>query len=130
MPDVTREMYTNDDKDQVHELGPNVRLDMSNHGPDSDLHQSILQQDESSTDPEELALAQEEAGLRIVQELKNPDSEWQQVQAYGYLSDSARKHSLTATTLRRPGSIHRCPLKFFNKEKTECIIIAHLGLNM
>ncbi|KAI8330703.1 HotDog domain-containing protein [Chlamydoabsidia padenii] len=125
MPDVTRETYTNNN-DQVHEMGPNVTL--SNHGPNQD---TLLYQDDSNlTDPEEIALAQQEANLRIVQELKHPDSEWQQVRAYGHLSESARKHSLTATTLRRPGSIHRLPLKFFNKDKTECIIIAHLGLNM
>ncbi|ORZ15205.1 HotDog domain-containing protein [Absidia repens] len=102
---------------------------MSNHGPDSDQAQ-LLDNDTLPTDPAELALAQQEASLRIVHDLRHPDSEWQEVRAYGYLSDSAKKHSLTATTLRQPGSIHRRPLKFFNNDKTECILIAHLGQHL
>ncbi|KAI8077752.1 HotDog domain-containing protein [Halteromyces radiatus] len=129
MPDVTSEVYTQDSEDQVHEVGPNVR--MSNHGPDSDEQQLIKQRlaEPLPTDPQERLLAEQENALPKVQELRSSE-EWQEVVAYGYLSESAKKHSLTATSLRGAGLIRRRPLKFFNKEKTECIIIAHLGTNL
>ncbi|CAO3593182.1 unnamed protein product [Absidia cylindrospora] len=134
MPEAVNEQYTttttsttNDTRDQVHEAAPNVRMDMSNHGPDSDQAQ-LLSNDTLPTDPAELALAQQEASLRIVHDLRHPESEWQEVLAYGYLSDAAKKHSLTATTLRQPGSIHRRPLKFFNNDKTEYEHLAYVTL--
>ncbi|ORX48766.1 Thioesterase/thiol ester dehydrase-isomerase [Hesseltinella vesiculosa] len=81
------------------------------------------------SDPAEALLAEQEANLKKVQDLRSSD-DWQEIVAYGYLNDSARSHSLTATTLRGHGMIHRRPLKFYNKDKSECIIIAHLGTNL
>ncbi|KAG0166918.1 hypothetical protein DFQ28_006567 [Apophysomyces sp. BC1034] len=74
-------------------------------------------------------LQEEEKTLAIVGELRK-SVEWHEVEAYKYLSDSARSHSLTATTLRGEGMIARRPLKFFNADKTECILICHLGKNL
>ncbi|KAL0079399.1 HotDog domain-containing protein [Phycomyces blakesleeanus] len=79
--------------------------------------------------PEEEKMRTEENSLNITQTLRN-SKEWHEVVAYGHLAGSARAHSLTATTLRGPGMIVRRPLKFFNADKTECIIIAHLGTNL
>ncbi|KAI9323097.1 HotDog domain-containing protein [Dichotomocladium elegans] len=72
---------------------------------------------------------QEQEVLPIVKKLR-ASPEWHEVMAYGHLSESARARSLTATTLRGDGKIAIRPLKFFNADSTECIIVAHLGRNM
>ncbi|KAI9009377.1 HotDog domain-containing protein [Phycomyces nitens] len=79
--------------------------------------------------PEEEKMRKEENNLKITMTLRD-SKEWHEVVAYGHLAGSARAHSLTATTLRGPGMVVRRPLKFFNNDKTECIIIAHLGTNL
>ncbi|KAI9301110.1 HotDog domain-containing protein [Cunninghamella echinulata] len=101
---------------------------MASHGPNSEVTFQDIAND-LPTDPAELELAKEEASLTIVKELR-ASPEWQEVEAYSYLSDAAKEQSLTATTLRASGLIHRRPLKFYNHDKTECIIIAHLGSNL
>jgi hypothetical protein len=74
-------------------------------------------------------LADQEDNLAVVQELRQSD-DWEEVIAYEHLSDSARAHSLTANTLRANGLIERRPVKFFNGDKTKCIIVLHLGTNL
>lgn len=75
------------------------------------------------------ALADQEESIKLIQELRASD-DWEEVIAYEHLSDSARSHSLTATTLRGPGLIARRPVKFFNKEKTQCVMLTHFGTNL
>ncbi|CEP11389.1 hypothetical protein [Parasitella parasitica] len=77
----------------------------------------------------EQALSDEEESIQLLQEIRSSD-EWEEVEAYKYLTESARSHSLTATTLRGPGMIARRPLKFFNKEKTSCVMFIHFGTNL
>ncbi|CAO3615250.1 unnamed protein product [Cunninghamella blakesleeana] len=101
---------------------------MINHGPDSEIKVNANEL-ELPTDPTELVLAEEEMNLAIVKELR-ASKEWEEVVAYGHLSEGAREQSLTATSLRAAGLIHRRPLKFYNHDKTECILIAHLGSNL
>ncbi|KAF7721898.1 hypothetical protein EC973_003966 [Apophysomyces ossiformis] len=84
-----------------------------------------VQPDTSGSDQ----LHEEERSLPVVRELRE-STQWHEVEAYKHLSDSARAHSLTATTLRGEGMIARRPLKFFNADKTECILICHLGKNL
>ncbi|KAI8377788.1 HotDog domain-containing protein [Radiomyces spectabilis] len=74
-------------------------------------------------------LIEQQNELPLVQTLRQ-SSEWTEVIAYQHMSASARAHSLTATTLRGPGLIALRPLKFFNHDKTECILVAHLGQNL
>ncbi|KAI8982246.1 HotDog domain-containing protein [Mycotypha africana] len=74
-------------------------------------------------------LADEEASLDLVQSLRESD-DWEEIVAYDHLSESAKSHSLTATSLRQPHLIERRPLKFYNKDKTKCVMIAHLGPNL
>lgn len=101
---------------------------MISHGPNSEIVVNANEL-ELPTDPIELKLAEEEANLDIVKELRASE-EWEEVVAYGHLSEDAKAQSLTATSLRAAGLIHRRPLKFYNHDKTECIIIAHLGSNL
>ncbi|KAI8371722.1 HotDog domain-containing protein [Radiomyces spectabilis] len=102
-------------------------ISMAQHGPHAEMVVNL--EDDIASSPEEEKLKVEENSLSIVTKLRNsPD--WSEVVAYGHLSESARQHSLTATTLRGQGRIGRRPLKFFNTDKTECIMIAHLGGNI
>lgn len=78
---------------------------------------------------EQQILFEEQESLPIVKELTaSPD--WHEVLAYGHLSRDAQSRSLTAGTLRGVGKIALRPLKFFNHDKTECIVILHLGRNL
>lgn len=74
-------------------------------------------------------LLDQENSLEIVQELRQ-SGDWEEVEAYQHLSDSAKEHSLTASTLRAKNLIERRPLKFYNKDKTLCTMIFHLGENL
>ncbi|KAI8097974.1 HotDog domain-containing protein [Gilbertella persicaria] len=74
-------------------------------------------------------LADRENDIQLVKKLRQ-SSDWEEVIAYQHLSDSARSHSLTATTLRGEGMIARRPVKFFNKDKTACIMAIHFGANL
>lgn len=74
-------------------------------------------------------LSDQEESIKLIQELRSSD-DWEEVIAYEHLSDSARSHSLTATTLRGPGLIAKRPIKFFNKEKTSCVMFTHFGTNL
>ncbi|KAI8072328.1 HotDog domain-containing protein [Gongronella butleri] len=109
----------------VAEAVPNVTMSINRHVSEKKMSADTL----LPLDAEEAVLAEQEEQLPKVLELRNSDA-WHEVVAYGHLNDSARSHSLTATTLRGPGMIHRRPLKFFNEDKTECIMIAHLGTNL
>lgn len=75
-------------------------------------------------------LADQEASIKLVNKLRALPEEWDEVVAYEYLSPSAREHSLTATTLRGENMIARRPIKFFNKDKTHCVMAVHFGLNL
>ncbi|KAK4512574.1 AAA+-type ATPase [Mucor velutinosus] len=77
----------------------------------------------------EQALADQEESIKLIQELR-ASNDWEEVIAYEHLSDSARSHSLTATTLRGSGMIGKRPVKFFNKEKTLCVMLIHFGSNL
>ncbi|KAI8978441.1 HotDog domain-containing protein [Pilobolus umbonatus] len=79
--------------------------------------------------PEEHILLEQEKSLKIVRKLRSSD-EWEEVIAYEHLSASARAHSLTANTLRGEGMIARRPVKFFNKDKTVCVMAIHFGTNL
>jgi hypothetical protein len=74
-------------------------------------------------------LSDQEESIKLVQELRQSD-DWEEVIAYEHLSDSARSHSLTANTLRGENLIARRPIKFFNKDKTACIMAIHFGKNL
>lgn len=80
----------------------------------------IIKQDE---------LIQQENSIDYVQNLRSSE-EWEEVTAYEHMSSSAKSHSLTATTLRGEGMIDRLPLKFYNKDKTECVMVAHFGIKL
>lgn len=74
-------------------------------------------------------LLDQENSLEIIERLR-ASNDWEEVEAYRYLNDSAREHSLTATTLRGKNLIERRPIKFYNKKKTSCTMIFHLGENL
>lgn len=74
-------------------------------------------------------LADQEENILLVKQLRASE-DWEEVVAYEYLSDSARAHSLTATTLRGENMIARRPIKFFNKDKTACVMAIHFGKNL
>ncbi|KAI9251598.1 HotDog domain-containing protein [Sporodiniella umbellata] len=74
-------------------------------------------------------LSIQEINLNIVKELRS-HKDWEEVVAYENMSASARAHSLTATTLRGEGKVAKTPLKFFNKDKTKCVLICHFGINL
>ncbi|KAI7902440.1 HotDog domain-containing protein [Cokeromyces recurvatus] len=76
--------------------------------------------------PEEEELKRQESELSLVKDLRN-SSDWYETISHGHLSPSAKQHSLTAHSLRGPHKILRRPLKFFNKDKTMCIVILHVG---
>ncbi|KAG1462524.1 hypothetical protein G6F56_005499 [Rhizopus delemar] len=78
---------------------------------------------------EEDDLLEQEKSLEFVKSLRSSE-DWEEVVAYKHMSASAKAHSLTATTLRGEGKIGRHPLKFYNKEKTECIMISHFGIHL
>ena len=84
---------------------------------------------EKQNAPVEDLLAVQEESLYIVKKLRSSE-EWDEVVAYEYLSPSARAHSLTATTLRGPNMMARRPVKFFNKDKTACVMAIHFGQNL
>lgn len=76
--------------------------------------------------PEEEDLKKQEEQLAKVKELRSsPD--WHEALPYNYMTPSAKEHSLTANSLRGPHKILRRPLKFFNKDSTECVLIVYLG---
>ncbi|KAI9491648.1 HotDog domain-containing protein [Zychaea mexicana] len=102
---------------------------MNGHGPEAE-YIAVDRSDQGFTfSPAQEALFEEQESLAIVQEL-TASSEWHEVKAYGHMSDTAREVSLTATTLRGDGKIALRPLKFFNHDKTECVIVMHLGRNL
>ncbi|KAG1293735.1 hypothetical protein G6F66_005828 [Rhizopus arrhizus] len=85
----------------------------------TDNHE-IIEQDE---------LLEQENSIKFVKMLRS-SADWEEVIAYEHMSPSAKAHSLTATTLRGEGMIGRHPLKFYNKDKTECIMISHFGIHL
>lgn len=97
------------------------------NGHHSEAEMSVEPQNPET--PEAKALFEEQESLSIVKELRSSEK-WIEVTAYGHLSESARARSLTASTLRGDGKIALRPLKFFNKDKTECTIVAHLGRSL
>lgn len=74
-------------------------------------------------------LIDQEDSISLVTQLR-ASKDWEEVIAYEYLSPSARAHSLTATTLRGENLIARRPVKFFNKDKTACVMAIHFGKNL
>lgn len=78
--------------------------------------------------PEDILIEQEES-IKLVTELR-ASNDWEEVIAYEHLSPSARAHSLTATTLRGQDMIVRRPVKFFNKDKTACVMVVYFGANL
>ncbi|KAI7882812.1 HotDog domain-containing protein [Mucor mucedo] len=77
---------------------------------------------------EDILIEQEES-IQLVTELR-ASNDWEEVIAYEHLSPSARAHSLTATTLRGQDMIVRRPVKFFNKNKTACVMAIYFGANL
>lgn len=75
---------------------------------------------------EEQDLKEQEEQLSIVKELRSSEN-WIEAIQYSYMTSSAIKHSLTATTLRGPHKILRRPLKFLKEDRSECIVIVYLG---
>lgn len=94
-----------------------------------DFDSTINEKDSQYCEQVEDVLAAEEESLRLVKELRSSD-DWEEVVAYEYLSPSARAHSLTANTLRGENMIERRPIKFFNKDKTACVMAIHFGQNL
>lgn len=83
---------------------------------------------EEPINQEDILIEQEES-LQLVTELR-ASADWEEVVAYEHLSPSARAHSLTATTLRGQDMIVRRPIKFFNKNKTACVMAIYFGANL
>ncbi|KAI8640075.1 HotDog domain-containing protein [Parasitella parasitica] len=99
-------------------------INMSRHGPIAE--RIPISEEHTVLSPEEKELKKQQDGLKLVSELRS-SLEWYEVVSHGHLSDSARDHSLTARSLRGQHKILRRPLKFFNLNKTKCIVILHLG---
>ncbi|CEP10879.1 hypothetical protein [Parasitella parasitica] len=99
-------------------------INMSRHGPIAE--RIPIPEEHTMLSPEEEELKRQQDELELVNELRN-SPEWYEVVSHGHLSDSAREHSLTARSLRGQHKILRRPLKFFNLNKTNCIVIVHLG---
>ncbi|KAF1798885.1 HotDog domain-containing protein [Mucor lusitanicus] len=97
---------------------------MSRHNPKAE--RVSITEEHSVLCPEEKELKRQEEALELVKELRSsPD--WIEAISHSYLTDSAREHSLTAHSLRGQDKILRRPLKFFNQDKTKCIVILHVG---
>lgn len=75
---------------------------------------------------EEQEIKKQEEQLTIVKELRSSEV-WHEAVSYSYMTPSAIKHSLTATTLRGPHKILRRPLKFLKDNASECTVIVYLG---
>jgi hypothetical protein len=97
---------------------------MSRHDPKAE--RIVITEEHKVLCPEEKELKRQEEALKLVKELRS-SLEWIETISHNYLTDSAREHSLTAHSLRGQDKILRRPLKFFNQDKTECIVILHLG---
>ncbi|KAI9485828.1 MAG: HotDog domain-containing protein [Benjaminiella poitrasii] len=97
---------------------------LSRHGPTSE--RMPIPEEKAVLSPEEQELKRQENELILVKELRS-SSEWYETVSHAHLSPSARDHSLTANSLRGPHKILRRPLKFFNRNKTKCIVILHIG---
>lgn len=89
------------------------------------LHSEISEEIDAQFSPEVVLLNQENS-IEIIKNYRISE-DWEEVEAYGFLSDSARAHSFTATSLRRDGLIARTPVQFVNKERTACVMIFHFG---
>lgn len=98
--------------------------EMSRH--DDKVERMEVPEEHEELSPEELELKKQEEELATVKELKS-SPEWYQDIPYRYMTPSAKQHSLTASSLRGPRKILRRPLKFFNEDKSKCIIILYLG---
>lgn len=94
------------------------------------FEETINEKDYSLDQTQEDILANQEASIKLVNKLRASPEEWDEVIAYEYLSASAREHSLTATTLRGENMIARRPIKFFNKDKSHCVMAMHFGANL
>lgn len=97
---------------------------MSRHFPKAE--RMTIAEEHAELCPEEQELKRQESELRLVKELRD-SADWYEVISHSYLTESAKEHSLTAHSLRGPHKILRRPLKFFNENKTKCIVIVHLG---
>jgi hypothetical protein len=97
---------------------------MSRHAPRAEFVN--IKEEHEVRSAEEEALRAEELNLKIVQDLRDSE-EWFQVIPHSHMTESAFKHSLTGTSLRGIHKILRRPLKFFNANKTKCILVIHLG---
>ncbi|KAI8980349.1 HotDog domain-containing protein [Pilobolus umbonatus] len=104
-------------------LPPLPNVTMSQHGP---LTRTEIQEEREILSDTELLLQQQERELEIVKELRE-DEDWIEVVSHAYLTPSAHSHSLTANSLRGENKILRRPLKFLNVNKTQCVVVVHLG---
>jgi hypothetical protein len=97
---------------------------MSRHAPKAE--RITITEEHAELCPEEQELKRQESELALVKELRG-SVDWYETISHSYLTDSAREHSLTAHSLRGSRKILRRPLKFFNEDKTRCIVILYVG---
>ncbi|CAO3630594.1 unnamed protein product [Cunninghamella echinulata] len=92
-------------------------------------HEALLEQKQvlSGAYHEHTELGKQELdNLDIVKNAReNPDLF--EMEAYSQLKGSAKLNSLTASTLRGKGKIIVPPVVFFNQNRTEVMIVCHLG---
>lgn len=89
------------------------------------LHTELSKEINSQLTQEELLLEQENS-LEIIKDYRQSE-EWEEIEAYSFLSETARPVSFTATSLRSDGLIARLPIQFVNKERTACVMVFHFG---
>ncbi|KAH9471733.1 hypothetical protein Pst134EA_005614 [Puccinia striiformis f. sp. tritici] len=65
--------------------------------------------------------------LNIVKQLNSQPERWASFRPFSKLSPHQMSHSLTFSTLRGPGKFAIPPIIFINKDKTESVVIVHVG---
>lgn len=98
---------------------------MSRHSKSVEKNVKIVEEHEVLSPEEEELKKQEDQLVKLKQLRSSPD--WYEVLPYSYMTPSAFEHSLTASTLRGPHKILRRPLKFFNEDRSKCVLIVYLG---
>lgn len=65
--------------------------------------------------------------LQIVKQLNAQPDHWLSFRPFNKLARHQMSHSLTYSTLRGPGKFAIPPIVFINKDKTEAVVILHVG---
>ncbi|KAA1079077.1 hypothetical protein PGTUg99_013892 [Puccinia graminis f. sp. tritici] len=65
--------------------------------------------------------------LQIVKQLNAQPDRWLSFRPFNKLARHQMSHSLTYSTLRGPGKFAIPPIVFINKDKTEAVVVVHVG---